>query len=121
MIKLLDCLLKYLWCFSLIQTICLVCKLQKSPMYLCRRQYKELSFLKVSFLNRNKKKRILLSSSLEGEFYFPLPLKELQNAKQVKSSPCFFQTIAQTIRKRGRFFPNDASYRHKMYFMHYKY
>jgi len=33
-------------------------------MYLCRFQYKELSFLKVSFLTRRKS--ILLSSLLEG-------------------------------------------------------
>lgn len=66
MIKLGDCLLKYLQCFAPVQNICLVYKLQKAPRYLCRFQYKNLSFLKVSFLTRKK-----------SAFYSPLLLKDL--------------------------------------------
>lgn len=66
MIQFGDGLLKIFHCFAPIQNTGLVYKLQKAAMYLSRLHYNELSFLKVSFLTRKKKKKILLSSSFEG-------------------------------------------------------
>lgn len=108
-IKLCDCLLKYLQCFAPVQNICLVYKLQKAPMYLCRFQHKELSFLKVSFLTR--KKSILLSSSLEG----------IIECNTDKVKPMLPSSHCSDYQKEMSLSQRLASYRHKMYFIHFKY